>query len=495
MYRGWYIRLGKTEAQLMSRKAKRTISMCAIFVITIALAGVYFLRRNTEEYEDDTPPATTMVTVIQREEHEVTRVTFISEEQNYAMVPYIDENDTVIWQWEPSPEFILQPMQARELVRPAWMLNAMDIAHEDSAGLDLAQFGLNPPHLQIEAIYADGTRTNIFFGTQTADMRQRFVMISGDPAIYLVANHIAERSAAGIESVIDRSVQNFTVEAERILVAQRDLPIIELSMTYAAETIDALAAIVPITPDGQLLRLVRPMDIGIDHSRLQYRVLGHMETFRLDSVVSLAPYDLSPYGLDNPSLVFAYQDAVGETHLFFGDTFVEEINGWEIEFIYVKFADRPHVFRAEFEPVSVLFNLNIFSFIERFVALVSILDAEAITITAQDESRNLEMIINHEESHVIHPTINGVEIEESDFRVAYRLIIALSMEGEIEPFTPQGTPDITIVYHMINDPDIELRFFAVDANFYAVSVDGADAWFVTGARDVNVMFNFIAGIM
>jgi len=473
--------------------------MCVAIVLIAALAGVYFLRPGEEAYEygNDEPPASTTEFIVQRDEHEVVDVQFVSfsGDKNYVMVPYEDGN-TIVWQYQPHPDFLLLPTQARDKVRPAWHLTAAGIAHEDSQGLDLAEFGLGyHPNFLMLANYTDGTQKRIYIGAQTADRRHYFAMVSGSPAIYLISNFTADRAMAGIESLIDRTMQPFIIEAERILIAQRDTPAIELSMGYATEAIDALSAIVPAAPGGAFLRLVQPIDRGIDHSRLTINVLELLEAFRLGDVVSLAPADLSPYGLDNPSLTFAYQDPFGETHLLFGDTFIEEVNDRKVEFIYVKFADRPHVFRAEFQPVSVLFNLNIFSFIERFIALPSILGVERITIEAIEASRNLDIFINHGENHTIFPTINGIEVGESDFRVAYRLLIALMMEGEIEPFTPQGTPDVTITYHRPEEPNIEIRLFALDNNIYAVSLDGEDAWFVTHRRDVDVFFSHVAGIM
>jgi len=482
----------------MSRKAKRTLSMGVVIVLIAALAGVYFLRPGEAEYEygNDEPPAFTTEFIVQREEREVAGVRFISEDKDYEMIPY-DDGNTIVWQYQPHPDFLLMHTRARDKARPAWHLALVETAHEDSQGLDLAEFGLQPPHLTMEATYTDGTRQNIYIGAQTVDRRHHFAMVSGSPSIYLIGNFAAEWAMADIESLIDRTIQPFEAHAERILIAQRNTPAIELSMSSATEVIDALADLVPITPEGQILRLVQPMEIGVDHSRLTINVLEPLELFRLGDIVSLSPGGLSPYGLDTPSLIFAYQDPFGETHLLFGDTFIEEVNGQEVEFIYVKFADRPHVFRAEFQPVSGLFNLNIFTFIERFIALPSILGVERVTVEAMDESRNLDMVINHGPpgSHDIFPTINGVEVEESDFRVAYRLLIALMMEGEIEPFTPQGTPDITITYHRPEEPNIEIRLFALDSNLYAVSLDGEDAWFVTHRRDADVFFNHVVEII
>jgi len=480
----------------MSRQLKRTLSMGVVVVLIAVLAGVYFLRSGEDEYAYDEQPASATEFIVQRDEHEVVSVRFISEDKDYMMVPY-DGGHTTVWQYQSHPDFVLMPTQARDKARPAWHLTSVEVAHEDSQGLNLAEFGLQPPQLTMEATYTDGTHQTIYIGAQTTDMRHRFVMVSGSPAIYLISNFAARWALEDIENLIDRTLQPFTAEAERILIAQRDTPIIELSMGAAIDVIDTIADLLPIAPDGTILRLVQPMERGIDHSRLTNRVLEPLEAFRLGNIVSLAPNDLSPYGLDNPSLVFAYQDHFGETRLLFGDTFIEEVNDRDIEFIYVKFADRPHVFRAEYQPVSVLYNLNIFLFIDRFIVLPSILGVERITIEAVEARRNLDMIINHGPpgSHDIFPTINGVEVAESDFRIAYRLLIALMMEGEIEPFTPQGTPDIAITYHRPEEPDIEIRLFAYGSNLYAVSVDGEDAWFVTHSRDVDVFFNRVNEIM
>ncbi|MCL2286651.1 MAG: DUF4340 domain-containing protein [Firmicutes bacterium] len=479
----------------MSRKLKRTISMCVIPLLIIALGAVYFLRPSEEEYRDDTPPRPAMTPLVQLYERDVVSVRFITEDEDFYMIPYVDEHGTIVWQWQPDTSLILQPARARDKARPAWQINSTGTAHEDTQGLNLADFGLQPPRLKMEAVYADGTTKNIYFGAQTADMRNHFAMISGSPSIYLIGNITADWAKADIGSLLDRTMQHFTIEAERILIAQRDKPPIELSMGQATELIDALSALTPVSPEGELLRLVQPMERAIDHTRLMYRVLEPLEFFRLGDTVSFLPTDLSPYGLDNPSLVFAYQDPVGETHLLFGDRFIEEVNGRDVEFIYVKLADRPHVFRTEFQSVSSLFDLNIFSFIERFIALPNILGVERVTITSPDESRNLDMVINHGENHSIAPTINGEEVDDSGFRVIYRLLIALMIEGEVEPFTPQGIPDLTIVYHQTEEPDIEIRLFALDSVLYAISLNGEDAWFVTHNRDVNAFFNQAAALM
>lgn len=477
----------------MKKTTKRAISMCVVVALIAGLAGLYFLRP-AETEADEEAPVTAATFLIEREESDVARVRFISQDDDFVMTPY-ETDQGILWQYQPNPDFLLNPVRARDKVRSGWHLTMMDIVHEDAGSVDVADFGFDPPLLTMEVTYTDGTSQTIYFGAQTADMRHRFARLSGSDAIYTIGNMTAQWAMADVANLIERGLMPFTAEAEYMLIAQRDTPTIELTLDSEWEAADAMAALVPGTPQMPMLHLIQPIDRAVDPSRLTARVLEPLEHFRLGDVVSLTPANLADYGLDVPSLEFVYRDMFGEVHLLLGDTFIEDVGGAEVEFIYVKFADRPHVFRAEFLPISGLFNLNIFTFIDRFIALPNIVTVDGITITSPVEARNFGMVINHVGESDIAPTINGVPIDAADFRVAYRLLIALMMEGEIEPFTPEGVADVTIVYHRPEEPDIEIRLFAMGSHLYAVSVDGADAWFVTHGRDVDVFFGHVTALM
>ncbi|MCL1786363.1 MAG: DUF4340 domain-containing protein [Defluviitaleaceae bacterium] len=473
----------------MKKKTIRIISMTVVVALIAALASVYFLReilRSVAEVDDPTEHVTHFLA--ERDESEVASVRFISQDSDFVMTPY-ETPFGILWEYAPNPDFVLSPARARDKVRPAWHLLAFEIAHENAADVNIADFGFAPPRLVMEVSYTDGTNKTIYFGAHTADMRNTFARVSGSDAIYIVGNMAAQWAAADIEALIERGIQPFSADAEYILIAQQGLPPIEMAMAAADDAAEALATLMPMDPTAEFLRLVQPIDRGIDHQRLSIRVLEPLEMFRIGDVVSLTPGSLAPYGLDTPSLEFIYRDMFGETHLLFGDRFVEDVAGTDVDFIYVKFADRPHVFRAEFLPASTLFNLNVFTFINRFIALPNIAGVSRITVAAADQSRNMDMVVNHVGESAIAPTINGHPVDESDFRTAYRLLIGLMMEGEIEPFTPEGQPDIAITYHRIDEPDIELRLYAQGSHLYAVSVNGEDAWFVTHGRDVDMFFS------
>jgi len=207
----------------------------------------------------------------------------------------------------------------------------------------------------------------------------------------------------------------------------------------------------------------------------------------LGEMINLHGDDLTPYGLDDPSLELIYQAPHGEAHLLFGDIFVREEGGEAVAFIYVKFVDRPHIFEAEYEPLRVMIGMNPLQFISRFIALVDITTVERIYIQAP--YTDFEIHINHvpDANNVIEPIINGISVDDSEFRTLYRLIIGLGIDYEIEAFTPSDAPLYVIRYVRPDEYDIEIRLFAYDDNFHAVSVNGEDAWFVVSRRSVDLL--------
>ena len=461
---------------MVRRKSrKKTITMGFMLVLVAALVGVYVWQQRTGDsgYDDEIEETANLV-LIQRPENEVVRVNFVRDGQRYYMTPEGDEPGFMTWLWGPAPDYVLHLVRAREKARLAWHLVATDVAHEDSTGMDLAAFGLNPPLFSMEAVYYDNTTQVINIGVQTADTRHHFIMIDGDPAIYLLPTLFAERAQTDIAELLDGRLPFFTWDAEYVLITQRDMPVIELSVTYDPDILDeASATFMDASPGALFLRMLQPLEgRGLNHAHLETYVMEPLNELRLAHVVSVAPTDLTPYGLDNPSLVFEYHSPAGEVKLLFGD-----------------------VFMAVFEPAEVLFDLNVFLFIDRFIALIDIRDVASVITESTDAGRNYEMILNHQENRALLPTINGISVDEFDFRLVYRLLIALAADADVDPFTPQDEPEITVTFNRIENPDTEVRFFALDANFYGVSLNGADVWFVTHRRAIDVFFQYVEDLV
>ena len=469
----------------MKKGKKEIISLvAAVMVVAAMLAALYWQRNREPEAAGEAPPPFELVHLVQRTEAELVSVTFRTHDDTHVMLPFIDENDRREWMWE-GVDYILNTANTRHKVRGAFVLFASEVVHEDiyEAGISLADFGLDPPYMTVTALYDDGTTTNIYLGSPTIDLSERFVMVDGDTRLHTISRLNANRFLQGLDDLLEVNIPRWEMEAiEYILIAQRDRETIEFAWVehHTFEGLYWMAMQQPF-PGREVFE-----------AGFEYHIFEHFSAFELGDLVNLHPSNLAVYGLDNPSLEFVYRSAFGDAHLLFGDVFFREEGGREVAYIYVQLAGRPHVFEALYEPASFLFDANPLRFIERFIALVNIQDAYGMKVTSPRGDFDVQINHVYGADNVIEPTINGNPVDDAAFRLLYRLAIGFSIDNEIETFTPHGTPLYTITYAMIDDDDIELRFFHYNESFLAVSVDGEDAWFVTNRRNFDM---FIARLV
>ena len=467
----------------MNKTIKGVISLIAAVVVIAVMVGALLWQRSREPEEDEiveTPAQN--VRLIQRAEDEVVKVTFTDSYGTVVMLPYTDEHDRMQWTME-GTDYVLNRMDTRNKIRGTFSLLASQLVHEDvsEVEINLADFGLNPPNMTITAYYADGTTFNIYLGSPNSDFTGYFMMIEDDPGLYIITAHNAARFMFGLEDMLDSSLPFWEAESiSYLLIAQRDRDVIEIS-TREHDEFEGVYMPVMLQPFA---------GSNVWWSSFEDHIMVNFRPFALGDLVNMHPTSLAPYGLDNPSLEFIYRAPHGEAHLLFGDRFFRDINGSEVAFIYVKFADRPHVFEALYEPVSFMYDVNILRFIERFIAIHNIQYVERMEVSTPDDS--FEIWLNHvEDSNNIEPTVNGIAVNVSDFRLVYRLVIGLGINAEITPFAPTGTPVYTVVYNLFEDEDTVLHFFVYDPNFLAVSVDGNDAWFVTSRREFDIFIRYL----
>jgi len=461
---------------------KKIIYLIAAVLLIGVMAGLLIWQRNrpNEEVEAQTP--TTNVPLIQRTENDLASVIFTDAYETVHFLPITGPEGRIeSWQWH-GVDYVLDRAGMQSKVRGAFTLFASQVIHEDIADvedLNLAEFGLEPPIMTVTATYIDGTAISLYLGGPTPDMRSHFVQISGRPGLYTIAVHSADRLLMGLEDLVDRSLPIFDAESiDFMQIARRGEDLIEFSRQDH-----------PDLEGVQWIVMQEPFyGREVFMSSFEHHVFEDFAHFGFGELINLNAANLAPYGLDEPSLEFIYRAPHGEVHLLFGDTFFREIGGDEIAFIYVKHADRPHVFETPLVLALPLIDINPVRFINRFIALLNIQDVYAMQLTTPDNV--YEILINHDDeaANVIEPTINGLPVPESPFRVAYRLFIGLAIDAEVDPFTPTGQPIYTMHFTMIDEDDVELRFFELDPNFMAVSVNGEDAYMVTNRRNIETFF-------
>jgi len=469
----------------MKKEIKGIISLAVAVVVVAAMVGLLFWQRNREVPEEYVPVAPPQVVrLVERREDEIVKVVFQDEDGTRTLLPFIDEDGRTQWMWE-GVEYVLHLPYARNKARAGFSIFSSQVIHEnvrEVPDLRLEDFGFS--QVIMTAHYDDGTSLSLYMGGPTPDFSGYFVMVEGDPGLYVITRANGDRLLLGLDDLLCRMLPIWDAETiDYVLINEQGRDPIEF-IRVDHEEIEGMT----------LLRMLYPMpDRDVHASGFEFHVLEDFSSFMFSGVVSVHPTDLRPYGLDDPGLEFIYEAFHGQAHLLFGDVFFRDVNGEETAFIYVKFADRPHVFEALYEPVRALQDVNFLRFVERFIYLVNIQSVERINIVSQDGE--IEIYINQvEDSNDIAPTVNGEAIADQPFRVAYRLLVGLGIDGEIEPFTPRTAPVHTVTYTHFEYDDVELRFYVYDENFFAVSVDGEEIWFVTSRLSFDRFLAHLAGI-
>jgi len=462
----------------MRKLKKEIISLVVAVLVVGGLLGALAWQRNRDAAPEEEPPApATSTQIIQRTEAELVSATFQTPYETNVMVPLETEAGSREWAWE-GADYVLDNTNARHKVRGAFNLFANQVVHENAAeaGIDLGDFGFHPPYMTVTSQFEDGTTTILHLGSLTADHLARFAIVEGEPGLYTVANLSADRLFWGLEDLICRLLPVWTIEEiQYALIAQQGQEPVEFRIEehHDFEGVYWLVMQQPF-PGREVFGM------SLDH-----HIFEPLAPFVLGDVVSVHPTNLTPYGLDNPSMEFIYQAPHGEAHLLFGDVFMRDVNGASTQFIYVKFADRPHVFEALHEPVSALFDINPLQFIDRFIALMNIQDVERMEVLTP--GGDFDIVINHiEDSTDIEPTINNAPVDDSEFRLIYRLAIGIGIDSEIASVTPPATPLYTIRYILHEGEDTVLTFYDYNEHFLSVSVDGQDIWFITNRRNFDM---------
>ncbi|MCL2456805.1 MAG: DUF4340 domain-containing protein [Defluviitaleaceae bacterium] len=456
----------------------KKIFFCAIIIFFLACVYFFFER-------EESPPQiveSSSVSLIRRAEEDVAEIIFFADGERTFMRPFRDELGRLAWNFSAAENYRVNFFRAHEKARPAWLLSAVGVAHENSDAVELAEFGLAPPALLVETIFFDGTRREIKLGSRTSDLQNFFAMTDGDPAIYLISAILGERLLFETSDLLDMSLPGINVDdAEYIRIAARgNEPIVlELHGEKREEN-----QYLPDVGGEQLIMRAPFENLRLSNSRLMENLIHPLSLIRIVELADIHPNDFSQFGLENPALEIFFH-AKEKIHWAFGDSFSRDGK----DMIYIKVSDRPHVFVTEETHVAAIKNLAPLDIISRFLALVPIADVEKISIETREKL--FEMCINHvADSFEIAPTVNGISVDADEFRTFFRNLISLIADAEIEPNAHVAVgahiePEISITFFRIENENTQLKFFDYNRNFFAVSVsagDGGASIFATNRR-------------
>ncbi len=210
----------------MSRQRKNIIFLIVTLAVLGGLAGVYFWRQNADakaEVEAAAQPTEEPVNlrVIERGEGaaEVTQIEYINEHGSVKFSPkQVDgERD---WYFTDYPNVPVNQSTADSMAYFATAFTASSLMLEKAE--NLAEYGLGPEASRAVATYADGGMEVIRVGSQTPDRSYYYMMVEGNPALYLLNSTTGERFSFTYSDVVDRAVPAINKDSyEYILINER----------------------------------------------------------------------------------------------------------------------------------------------------------------------------------------------------------------------------------------------------------------------------------
>ena len=489
------------------KKATKQLLTLVILVLVLGglVSGYYIIGAHQEreaaaaaaaEEEDDTPAFVTH-RLVHQSEAEIINATFATEGgRSFTIESAEDDEGRTIWLYSGDHDILLNQSDTRNMMRDVFALTASDIILENID--DPSEYGIG--RLVATGNFRDGSQETIRVGSMTPDHTRFYAMVDGDPALYIISGVSGNRLTQDLSELIDRAMPFIEHMAlTRLYVRERGRESIEFGFDGTEEEMHEMVE----QFQGLWLTMFTPYPgRDLTFSNFERIALEDFEGFFVGEVIEVFPSasDLTRMGFDDPLLEFAMEDILESSfHIIFG-------NDHDNEHIYMKFADRPHVFLAERRFIRGLLGLNPFTFIDRFVHLAPILEVDRVVLESVERSPGAgsiryEMILNHfideNERDVIAPTVNGIEVQDQAFRRFYQTMIGVLLDQEIGPQEDMGTPDVVITYYNVDSsiPPVVVEFFAYDPHFYATRRQEDVLEFVTSRLQIEVIFNLMEGLL
>jgi hypothetical protein len=493
----------------MSRQKKNIIMLIMAILLVGGLSGVYLWQSRevalpdyTLHEEEEDIAATILsgnIILIDKTEADIASVAysdFIG--HNLTLVSSVDEYGEIVWAMQEAPHLVIYQSMAREMVRAFHYLSAEDMIFEQVE--NPADFGIGS-NITATATYKDGSTHTIHVGSLTPNHERFYMMLEGDPALYLFYTYFGTRFMNTASDLIDRTIPYLLMDgAEYLLINERGREPIEFAFKgNEQEKEDMYQRFGMVTVHMTSPHLGRELYYG----NIDALLMDDFNTyFRLGEMRLLNPTDYARFGLDEPSLELKWisMHAVDQIHLLFGDR-------TEDGMIYVRHGDSPEVYVADFEAVRNFYGVNPFLFVDRFMALIDILDVDTVEINhLTDTERNYTFVMNHDKTEptewhpegrdLIFPTVNGTEIEDTPFRNMYRHLIGMTSDVDIEPFEPTGDPEFAVTFHMRDgSPPIVTAYYLYETHFLAMSRDGAPCVLVISRQATEDFFRAVGELL
>ncbi|MEK3916618.1 DUF4340 domain-containing protein [Paenibacillus sp. FSL H7-0331] len=469
---------------------KKIIFFIAVVAVLVILLIIQFAiqTNNQKEGTQAAAAATTVSTPtfsIGDSESVVKEIKIVNTAGAIKLVPTkgISGSESIDWALETKPDFPVDQNLLNHIAVSA--LTKFNLLDEHAT--NLKQFGLEPANADVTFTLNNGRTHTIKIGKPTPDQTNYYVVINNEKGIYLMNSGNAKKILVSINELFDKKIPEINLKnLKSIEILKSGKLFLDLKAKQNKESTSASLPGAHLLPTNHLVMKYPVLDRDVyleDFAKKTFGLPGGTtnltnNTIKVLSLVDEKPLDMGHFGLSVPALELKIQDDKNDYHLMLGDA-----SG---DIIYAKFADKNYIFSINRESIHSLLTFEPIQFIDRFLALINIVDCDQISIEASSSKFNVT--INHKELPLARGQatqgeeqsgiFNGKVVEVDQLRNFYEMIIGLSFDAVIEPVEKPGNPLTTIAY-TTKKGEKTVTFYAYNDNFYLVKVgDGAAQYLI-----------------
>lgn len=450
-------------------KKQKTIAAAGALVVLL-IGGYYGAKAyRTARFQKLTSSMDTAIPLAGLQSDKVVRI-----EVPTAGLVLEKKEDT--WVTVPESSFLLDQDEISSLTWSLSNMRADKLIDEDPK--DLAIYGLDSPKAHVVVRTSEGTGVEYFAGNMAPSKSGYYVMVGGDPKVYLAPSYPGERLYLTAGAVRDKKLPTYEPAEVRHFVLESGGRKIEIESKPEGETLYSSFT-------SHLLTSPYKTPRGIDPERFN-AILSFFHGLTIRDFVDDNPASLAPYGLDRPSRVFV-QDGTSSLHLLVGNR-MDGANR-----LYAKLAASPAVFTID--DVGPALAAEPFDLVDKFAMIIGIDNVDMFTVKAEGKTltgeirREKATVDGQEETRETY-FLDGKKAEEKSFKDFYQSCIGLMVDAEHpSPSAVSGAAEVVIEYRL-NKPagrTAAIRLLPYNRDFHALGRDGA-VEFLVSRTQVNRIF-------
>ncbi|MBQ3554177.1 MAG: DUF4340 domain-containing protein [Clostridia bacterium] len=427
-------------------KPMKTLAI-VLTIVLVLIAGFVVLNMSEQSpQEQEQTPQTTLETVVLFETgvDAIAEIEMRGKQESYTLSRTNDD-----WVLDGDSSLLLDKAKVDSLVNScAYIIASKEIAENVT---DVSAYGLADPYKTVDIRLKDGTVTRVIIGNETADASMRYLMLAGGTSVYTKSTYAADALAPAMDSLRNKKLYAVSEETVNYLSVAR-----EGTNTYAFKRLKK--------EDGSwdvIWNMQEPFEKVFNEYTFTEELLPGLLSLTADSIVADYPKALGQYGLNQPYATVTVKDDEKSHTIHIGSR-------TESGSRYVKYADSHTVYLMSESKLAFL-NIGYLQLIDKLIHVVSIEEVNEIRVKGE----NAEYLMKIEgASEPYTYKINGKELEEKTFKMAYQSIIGIVLDDYTNAPQNSGAEKASIRYRKKDGNTILVAFHEWDERNYLVRVNG-----------------------